>query len=783
MEPLGAWIGQDRAIDAIRMAAKIPHSEFNLFVLGTRGIGRKEATQALLEQAASSRKPPNDWVYVNNFDDPQNPQAIELPPGQGSRFRTAMEALIDDLANEIPALFDSDEYQTRRKAIEETYAEHHEEAMNTLVESASQRGAAILRTPMGLAVAATRAGEVLKPEEFEKLDQAERDQIEAVVTEIQAELEALLADVPKQQKQHRADVENLNAELVTTVVDQAVNDALHGFFDEPKIALFIKAAQQDITENAELFLTTEDRPQAGAFPVATTRHLARPQFQRYVVNLVVSNPAEGLGAPIIEEALPSLGNLIGRIEHASQMGTLVTNFTMIKGGALHRANGGYLILDAQQLLSEPLAWEALKHSLRDGEISIYSANERYSLVSTASLKPDPIPLDVRVVLIGDRRLYYLLSALGPEFSGLFKLQADFNDELDWDNGATEIYARLVASLAKKSKLKPLTPDGMACIITESSRLAGGSERLTLNVSDLSDIPREASYWAEMSGASSISAVDVDKAIAERDRRNNRIPEMTRASITRETVLIDTEGSRVGQINALSVLEIGGHRFGRPSRVTVRVRMGVGKVIDIEREADLGGPLHSKGMMILQGYLGTTFVPDMPLSLLASIVFEQSYGGVDGDSASAAELIALLSALAEVPINQALAITGSVNQFGEVQAIGGVNEKIEGFFDICADRGLTGKQGVIIPHANIKHLALRNRVVGAVEAGKFNIYPINHVSVGTALLTGTPAGEARNTSGNFPKGSVYGKAETRLREFALARKKFASKAKPTPKGAK
>jgi len=776
--PLEGWLGQERALDAIKMAAEIRHHDFNLFVLGNAGSGRRAAARELINQVAAKRTAARDWVYVNNFNDPQKPIAISFDHGQGAAFRTAMQVLIDDLASDIPALFESDDYQTRRQAIEETYSEQHETAMNALVERAKERGAAVLRTPMGLVVAAMRDGEVLTPEVFEDLPKGEREKIEAVISEIQGELESILKEVPKQQKKHRAEVENLHVDLMTEVVDTALTEVLGAFRDLPKVSDHITAVRKDLIENAELFLLRENGAQAGAFPMATTQQHLKPQYQRYAVNLIVSAPDKDATAPVVEEDLPSLGNLIGRIEHVSQMGALVTNFTMIRAGAFHRANGGFLILDARQILTEPLSWDALKRCLRTREVAVFSAADRYSLMSTVSLEPDPIPLDLRVVLIGDRTLFFLLSALDPDFATLFKVQADFNDEVPRDTDAMQVYTSLIAALVAKSEIRPLSADGVGAILSESTRMAGDAERLTLNVGLLTDLLREADFWANRDGADTIGAVTVARAIAERDRRADRIPTLTQDAIIRETVLIDTKGTRVGQINALSVIEIGGHRFGRPSRVTARVRMGSGKVVDIEREADLGGPLHSKGMMILQGYLATHYSPDYPLSLWASIVFEQSYGGVDGDSASAGELMALLSAISEIPIGQNYAVTGSVNQFGDVQAIGGVNEKIEGFFDICAARGLTGDQGVLIPAANIKHLALRNRVIDAVRDGKFQIIPFATIEQGLKILTGKPAGQ-RRPNGTIPKYSLNAAVEARLESFAKARKIFA--AKPDDKG--
>ncbi|MDI3338085.1 AAA family ATPase [Defluviimonas aestuarii] len=765
------WIGQDRALGAIRMAAEMRHGDFNAFVLGNPGSGRRRMTRAILSEAAMNRPRPADWVYVNNFGAPHKPVAIKLPAGMGTAFRKAMEDLIDELANDIPALFDSEDYQTRRRGIEQSYSEEHEAEMSKVFEQARARDVAILRTPMGFTVVGTRDGEVMTPEKRRSLSDDEQAAIDAAVDETEQELAAALKAVPGREKQHRREVEDLNYAMATGGVDVAIRTLREAFSGIRAVQDYLDAVRGDLIENAEIFLVREDGAEAGPFPVATTRHYAKPRFQRYTVNVIVAQDGDGAtGAPVIEEELPTLANLIGRIEFASEMGALVTNFTMIKPGALHRANGGFLILDARQVLSEPLAWDALKRCLRTREIAIYSPAERFSLISTVSLAPDPVPLDLRVIMVGERIFYYLLAALDPDFTQLFKLEADFNDHIAVSADGPAAYAAMIAGIARDGGLRPLDPPAMAWVFHESHRMTDDAGRLSLGLDHLSDLLREADFWAGAEGRDVIGAGAVEKAVSEREFRAGRLRELGADAILRETLMIDTDGARVGQINALSVLEIGGTRFGRPSRLTARTRLGTGKVVDIERETELGGPIHSKGMLILQGYLAAAYATDAPMSLWASLVFEQSYGGVDGDSASAAELLALISSLSDTPIDQSLAITGSVNQFGDIQAIGGVNEKIEGFFDICAARGLTGRQGVLIPAANVKHLSLRLRVIEAVEAGQFRILPMRSIADGIEALTGFVAGE-RGEDGVYPEGSVNRRTEDRLRAFAEKRKAF------------
>jgi len=770
LEPLEDWPGQDRALEALRLAAAMPHAEFNLFVLGTPGSGRRSAARAVLTEAAQTRPVPRDWVYVANFDDPRRPVAIDLPAGQAVRLRGGVRKVVNDLATEIPAIFESEDYQTRRRAIDEAHEERNEKAMSELAERAQAKGVAIVRTPMGFGVAARHGDEILQPEAYRQLPEAERAAIDAAMAGVRGELEAVLKAIPQDMKAQRHEVEELNISMAREGVDAALAELIAAFAGQQKPLRHLCAMRQDMIDNAELFLIREDGAQAGAFPVATAKHYRKPQFQRYTVNVVVAHEPGGAGAPVVEENLPTLANLIGRIEYQSERGALVTNFTMIRAGALHRANGGFLILDARQVLAEPLAWDSLKRCLAGGRITIYSAGERFSLISTETLEPEPIPLDLRVVLVGDRLLYYMLVALDPDFARLFKLEADFGDQMPRSPESTGLFARLIATHVRAEGLRPVAAGGVARLLTESLRLSDDAERFTLNLAALSDILHEADHRAAEAGAEAIGPAEIEAAIDAADRRAGRLRELSQEAIGRATLLIDADGARVGQVNALSVLEIGKTRFGRPARVTARVRVGTGKVVDIEREAELGGPIHSKGVMILSGYLAGQYLPDLPMSLWASLVFEQSYGGIEGDSASAAELFALLSALSGLAIDQSFAVTGSVNQFGDVQAIGGVNEKVEGFFDVCAARGLTGRQGVLIPVSNVKHLVLRERVLDAMRANRFRVIPVATVDEGIALLTGRAAG-ARGGDGRFPADSVNALVEARLAAFAEARRRF------------
>lgn len=770
LKPVTGFVGQDRAIDAIKLAAGIAHKEFNLYVLGREGTGRHAAVARMLAKAAKTRRVPCDWVYVNNFETPHKPLAMKLPTGSAAALKLAMGELVDDLAIEIPALFESEEYQTQRRTIEEELGQKHEEPIADFAEAAHAQKVALLRTPMGFMLSAIVDGKPIKPEAYAALPPEEREALDAKIATLQKQLAEILQHAPKLEKEHRQRIESLHATMAERVVSARMKDVQTQFSKVEDISSYLDLVRMDMIENADLFLISASKPTDGPFPEVTRKQHQDPHFQRYQVNIMVSHDADKAAAPVITEDLPSLAHLTGRIEHVSEMGTLSTNFTLIKPGALHRANGGYLILDVNRLLTEAYAWDTLKRCLQSHSISITSLTERLSLSSTTTLEPDPIPLDIRIILIGDRRLHMMLTQLDPEFGKLFKLQADFEDDLPRTAKNTRALARIVAGYAAEQNLKPLTAAAVAALLDHAVRLAGDSTKLTLELDALTDVIQEAEFYATSQNHRLISDDDIEKAIERSVHRGSRVKERMQEAVSRKTILIDTEGQSVGQINGLAVVGIGKHHFGRASRITARVRMGAAKLVDIEREVELGGPLHSKGVLILGSYLTTHYALDVPMSLHASLVFEQSYGGIDGDSASSAELYALLSALSDMPIRQGLAVTGSVNQNGEVQAIGGVNEKIEGFFDICTAQGLTGGQGVLIPAANIEHLMLRRDVVEAVKAGNFRVIAIKTINQGIEVLTGAKAGR-RGRSGGFPANSINGKVEATLRAFAEDRRRF------------
>jgi lon-related putative ATP-dependent protease len=765
LEPIDGFIGQARASEAIRFATKITRTGFNLFVIGPNGARMPDALKAVLAEEARARPSPSDWVYVNNFVDPERPSAIALPAGRARRFQEAMHKLIDDLNTALPAVFQSEDYQTRHSAIDEAFQRKQAEAFATVREKAAARNIAILRTPVGFALAPTQNGQVVPPDEFNAWPEAKRREVQEIIEALEKDLEQVVRQIPQWEKQRRDELRQLNRDSAKYAVDQLIDETKADFGDIARVLAHIETVRADLVENVAAFIVKAD-DEENVLPVA------RPgsPFDRYEVNVLVTQDGHDAGVPIVEELHPTLGNLIGRIEYVSLRGALVTNFRLVKAGAIHRANGGYLLLDARSVLQEPYSWTALKRTLRRGEVAIEDITRFIGLTSTVSLEPDPIPLDVKVVLFGDRLLYFLLAALDPELREHFKVLADFENDFARTPENEALLARLVASIARRDSLMALEGPAVARVLEHAARLADHSAKLSLLVEDIREILIEADFCAREAGHAVVSRDDVERALAARIRRTARLRDRAQESIREQVALIDTSGAVVGQVNGLSVTELGGFAFGRPTRITCQVRPGTGKVVDIEREVELGGPLHSKGVLILSGYLAGRYALDTPMSLFASLVFEQSYGGVEGDSASSAELYALLSALANAPLRQDLAVTGSVNQHGQVQAIGGVNEKIEGFFDVCQARGLTGTQGVLIPGANVQHLMLRQDVVEACASGRFAIYPVSTIDEGIALLSGLGAGE-RGADGTYPAGSINCRVEHCLRGFASVRRTF------------
>ncbi|MDE2117891.1 MAG: AAA family ATPase [Betaproteobacteria bacterium] len=776
LDDLTEIIGQMRAMDALHFGAGIRHEGYNLFVLGPSGIGKHSMVRQFLEKKAKGEHERADWCYLNNFAQPHKPIALKLPSGRGAELRQRMQQLVDYLRTAIPALFESEEYRAKAGAIQEEFSKRQEQAFKELGEDAVKQEIVLLRTPDGFAFAPTRNHEVIPPGEYEKLPDEERKRVEAAIAGLQERLEKILRQVPQWRKERHERIKQLDRETTLSTVGHLMSELKEAYAELPEVLKYLDLVQQDMVDNVDDFRKQEESETIGGMTIVT-----RQSFHRYQVNVLVSNGKEA-GAPIISEDNPTYSNLVGRVEHIAQLGALVTDFTLIKPGALHRANGGYLLLDVRKVLVQPFAWEALKRALQSREIRIESLGQMYSLISTVSLEPEPIPLDTKIVLFGDRLLYYLLQEYDPEFEELFKVAADFEERIERNADTHLLYARLISTLTRKEALLPFDRSAVARVIEHSARLAGDAERLSTHMRGVADLLREADYCAREAGRTVVQAADVQRSIDTQIRRQDRLRDRLYEAILRDTLMIATQGEVTGQINGLSVIELGNFAFAQPTRITATTRLGDGELVNIEREVKLSGAIHSKGVLILSSFLAARYARNQPLALSASLVFEQSYGLVEGDSASLAELCALLSNLANAPIKQSLAITGSVNQFGQAQAIGAVNEKIEGFFDICAARGLTGEQGVLIPAANVKHLMLRRDVVAAAEAGQFRIYAVENVDQAIAILTGLPSGEA-GAGGEYPEGSVSRRVAARLAELSEISKSFARQSGKKPEAKK
>ncbi len=765
-------LGQKRAVAAIEFGVGMPGHDYNVFALGPAGVGRHSVVRTMLDRRAAAERVPDDWVYVHNFVRPHNPRALRLPPGRGPELRHEMEQLVEELRAAVAAVLESEEFRNRKEAIEAEVKRPREEAFEQLERDARARNVSLVRTPVGLILTPRHEGKELGREDFEKLDPEVQKRIGAELAALEEKLHAIGHRVPQWEREGRARVRALIRETTAFAAGHLIDEVRRRWTSLPDVIAYLNEVQADAVDHAE---DLEGGTEAASSGPGVTVMADLPPQRRYRVNVLVSH-ADSTGAPVVYEDHPTHENLLGRVEHVAVFGALVTDFNLIKPGALHRANGGYLILDARQALSLPFVWDELKRVLRAREIRIGSVGQLLGLTSTVSLEPQPIPVDLKVVLIGDRLIYYLLSALDPEFGNLFKVPADFGDDIDWSDENALLYARMVATIARRQKLRVLDRGAVGRVVEHAARLAGDAAKLSIHQQSLYDLLREADYWAAAAKSPILRASHVDSAIEARIHRADRVREEVYEQIRRGTLLIDLGGEKVGQVNGLVATELGGFSFARPCRITARARLGRGQLVDIEREVELSGPIHSKGVLILQGFLTARYAADQPLSLSASLVFEQSYSAVEGDSASSAELYALLSALADVPVRQSIAVTGSVNQYGHVQAIGAVNEKIEGFFDVCRQMGLSGRQGVIIPRANVQHLMLRRDVVEAVADQRFHVWPVETIDQGMEILTGLAAGE-RDADGQFLERSINQRVEARLVQMAEAARAFGVPARP------
>ncbi len=758
-------IGQHRALNAIDFGLNLDSKGFNIYVLGENGTGKTATIKSILSKKAAAEAVPQDWCYVYNFRDPDIPLAFSLQPGTAVVFHKDMEELIKILKVEIPKIFESKEYERQKNKILEEFQKRQKELFSGLEEEAQGKGFSIRKTVSGLMIVPIKKNsEPLTEEEYEALDEQTRAKIDEMGKGLQERLNDVVRDVREGEKTVKNALAKLERDAALSAVGHFMEEAKTKYSGHEKISSYLADVTEDILEHLDDFKVQEE--QTPPLPFMKMQK-TEPTFTRYTVNVLVNN-RDTKGAPCVFESNPTYFNLFGRLEYKFQYGVATTDFSMIKSGSLHKANGGYIVVNALDLLRNMFSYEALKRALRNRELKIEDIWEQYRPISTATLRPEAIPMNVKVILIGVPYIYYLLYGLDEEYRELFKVKADFDSRMDKTQDAVQMYAAFVASRCKQEKFMPFDRSGVGKIVEYGSRLAEHQEKLSSKFSDISDLIKEAHYWAKKADSRIVRSEHVETALRERTYRSNRIEERMQDMTVEGTLIIETSGSRVGQINGLAVLDMGDYRFGKPSRITAKTFAGRGGVINIERETKMSGKIHEKAILIISHYIGSTYARKKPISFSASITFEQLYEMIEGDSASCAELYVLLSSLADIPLRQNMAVTGSMDQNGEVQPIGGVNEKIEGFFDLCRIRGLDGTQGVVIPRKNVRHLMVKQEVVDAVTEGKFFIYPIDRVEEGIEIFTGMPAGE-RGEDGTYPEGTVNCLVARRLEELSAAQK--------------
>jgi len=759
--PVKTTIGQPRAAEAIAFALEVGARGFHLYAAGSPGTGRESAVLAAVRSFAATRPTPPDWVYVHNFAEPDRPRAFPIPAGQGRKLAMAMTSFLEAAQREIPRAFESEDYARRRQQSLAEVSTRRAKLIADLRAFAQAREFALEMTPNGIANIPLHNGQPMPPEVFAQLQPGTKAELEQRGQQVQAQVGASMRQMRQIEKEAQERAMALDRQMALFAAGPLIAELSEEYVHQPDVLAFIEQIEKDLPEHLHDFLPVAETEQSG--PAAAQALQRRERLARYEVNVLIDNSGM-TGAPVVVERNPTYYNLIGRQDYRAVLGTMVTDFRQVKPGALHRANGGFLVLHALDVIHSPFAWEALKRALVSGEARIENPGEQVATLPSARPRPEPIPLDLKVVLIGPAALYQSLHHVDVEFPELFGVKADFAPDMDWSEENLASYSAFLSLVVHDRGLRHFDRSAVARVVEHGARLRDHQRKLTARFLDVARLAVEASHWAGEAGHGVVLAEDVDVAIAKQERRRNLLEERTREVIVDGTVMVDTEGARVAQVNALSVIDVGDYDFGRPSRVTARVSVGRGTVQSIEREIELSGPIHSKGFLILTGYLQAQYAQDWPLSLGATITFEQSYGGIDGDSASSTELYALLSALSGLPLSQGIAVTGAVNQHGEVQAVGGVTRKVEGFYDLCRERGLTGEQGVMVPAANAKNLMLKEEVVEAARAGRFHVWTVSHIDQGIELLMGRQAGE-RTADGSFPVGTVHRLVQDRLREYA------------------
>ena len=765
-------IGQDRAIEAIEFGMGIDSNGFNIFAMGPSGAGRTSIVQEFVEKQAEEMPIPDDWCYIFNFEEPHKPKALRLPAGKGREFRDEMDDVVAKIKEDIRKALQREDFEKERNRLMNEMQRRQSEKMSELEKRARESGFTIQQGPQGFMITPLKEdGSPMSSQEIAELPDEKREEIQNKGQEIQNEVQEVMRSIRGMESETREQLGELERNTILFAVEHYIEDMKEKYEENDRVREYLDEVKDDVVKNARSLAMPEQ--QAGGQAGAQQQQMAAAQQQnvegRYKVNLVVDNSGTK-GAPVITEMRPTYNNLIGKLERKAQMGLLYTDFSMIKPGVLHQANGGYLIMEAMHLFQYPFSYNILKHALKEREAKLSDPMDMFQAISTESLEPEPIPLDIKVILIGNPKVYYLLQAYDEEFSELFKVKADFNSFIDRSEESIDLYTRFLASRCHDEGWNHFDQSGTARMIEYGSELTQDQSKISTRFADICDLAREADYISRQDGSDMIAREHVQKAVDAKKRRSSRIEELIQEFIARGDIFIDTESSVAGQVNGLSIAQLGDYSFGRPSRITARTYVGRAGVVNIDREAEMSGPIHNKGMMILTGYMNGVFGQDKPISLSASLVFEQNYEGIDGDSASSTELYALLSSLSELPLAQGIAVTGSVNQLGQIQPVGGVTKKIEGFYDVCKNLGISGSQGVIIPAVNAKNLMLKQEVVDAVREGSFHIYPVRTVEEGMEILTRHSFGE-KQADGSFPEGTIGEMVDEKLESYAQAWSQF------------
>ncbi|MCG8908911.1 ATP-binding protein [Pseudomonas sp. DP-17] len=754
LEPFLGVLGQERAVEALQFGVAMPRPGYNVFVMGEPGTGRFSFVQRYLKAEGKRLPTPADWVYVNNFDDSREPRVIELPPGSAAEFGTDIDHLIDNLLSTFPSVFENPAYQQKKSAIDRAFNQRYDKALDTVERLALEKEVALYRDSANIAFTPMKDGKALDEAEFAQLPEEERERFHADIADLEEHLNEELSSLPQWKRESSNQLRQLNEETITLALQPLLAPLVEKYNNNSGVSAYLQAMQLNLLKTVVDQLVDAER---------TDPQRKQSLEEQYAPNQAIGHHATS-GAPVVFESHPTYDNLFGRIEYASDQGALYTSYRQLRPGALHRANGGFLVLEAEKLLSEPFVWDALKRALQSRQLKMESPLAELGRLTAMSLTPQVIPLNLKVIIIGSRQIYYTLQDLDPDFQEMFRVLVDFDEDIPLAEDSLEQFAQLLKTRTSEEGLAPLTREAVARLATYSARLAEHQGRLSARIGDLFQLVSEADFIRQLAGQEVTDLGHIERALKAKETRTGRVSARILDDILAGIILIDSEGAAVGKCNGLTVLEVGDSAFGMPARISATVYPGGSGIVDIEREVNLGQPIHSKGVMILTGYLGSRYAQEFPLEISASIALEQSYGYVDGDSASLGEVCTLISALSRTPLRQCFAITGSINQFGEVQAVGGVNEKIEGFFRLCEARGLTGEQGVIIPRANVATLMLDERVLQAVRNGQFHIYAVRQADEALSLLVGEPAG-APDANGHFPKGSVNARVVERLKEIS------------------